>query len=472
VLSFGEIFRRITVIEEELDLFERTIDEIRFWEYVRQPLFVTINDLLAGRKYALGKGPTFRERIRFLIVSFLRFWKNPIFAGKKDILFISSPRRILRKDGYWWDIITDYIMEDLNLSYVAIEHNLQLKHQSPPKTSNLWYFDFQHSLIYIAEKMRIFQVSLNDDERALLREIQVRIAKSFGLNIDVKKIVLRHLGYRRIRIPYFRFVLKRIRPKAIVLLTSYGKEDLIEPAKSLDIPVIELQHGVIHRYHSGYSFPGKKHRKKSFPDWLFTFGDYWSKSVEYTIDDKHVISTGFPYIDAEKRTFSNLKKKKQILVLSQWTIGKDLSKFSADLSKVRSLNYNIIYKLHPLEFEDWEQKYPWLVDSNIEVIHDSKKSLYRLFAESEIQIGVYSTAIFEGLAFGLKTYIVDLHGVEYTEQLVKEGVATKVSSVEELVCNLKNDEKSVKFDSERFFRKGAKERITSLLVDIVSAKKN
>jgi len=472
MLSFGEIFQRIIEMEEELNLFERTIDGARFWDYVRQPLFVTINDLLAGRKNALGKGPTVRERMKFLIVSFVRLWKNPIFARKKEILFISSPRRVLRKDGYWWDIITDYIMEDLDLSYTSIEHNLYLRHQNPPKTSNLWYFDFENSLIYIAEKLRMFQVSLNDDERALLRHIRKWVFKSFGLDIDVKKLVLRHLGYRKIRIPYFRFVLNRIRPKAIVLVTSYGKEDLIESAKSLGIPVIELQHGVIHRYHTGYSFPGKKHRKTTFPDWLFTFGDYWSKSVEYTIDENHVVSTGFPYIDDEKRTISNVKRKKQILVLSQWTIGTDLSKFTAELSKVENLNYNIVYKLHPLEYQGWEEKYPWLVDADVEVIHDSKKSLYRLFAESEIQIGVYSTTIFEGLAFGLKTYILDMHGAEYTEQLIEEGVALKVTSVDDLVKQIRSDRKLEKFDSERFFRTGARSRITSLLLDIMSDKKN
>ncbi|MFX1561098.1 MAG: hypothetical protein ACFFBL_10970 [Promethearchaeota archaeon] len=471
MLSFGEIFQKIIDMEDELRLFDRTIDGVRFWDYIRQPLFVTINDLIAGRKDALGKGPSVKQRLKFLIISLVRFWKNPIFAKSKDVLFISSPRRVLRKDGFWWDIITDYIMEDLDLSYVSIEHNIYLEHRNPPKTRNLWYFDFQNSLIYIAEKLGLFQVSLSDDEKLLLREIRIWIAKSFGLDVDIEKLTLRHLGYRRIRIPYFSLVLRRIRPKAIVLVTSYGKEDLIEPAKSLGIPVIELQHGVIHQYHSGYSFPGKKNLKTTFPNWLFTFGDYWSKSVDYTIDSKYVVSTGFPYIDEEQKSFSDLTKKKQILVLSQWTIGKDLSKFAAELSKVRDLGYSIIYKLHPLEYTGWQEKYPWLIDTNVEVIDDSRISLYRLFAESEIQIGVYSTSIFEGLAFGLRTYIADMHGVEYTERLIEEGVAVKVRTVEELVNHLKSKKRSVEFDSERFFRKGAKDRIIDLISKIVSEKK-
>ena len=468
---FDEIFRKLLDIEDKLKLFERTIDGVKFWEYVRQPLIVTIYELMAGRGSSLIKGPSFLERIRFLIISFVRLWKNPIFTRKKDILFISSPRRILRKDGYWWDIYTDYLMEDLNLSYVAIEHNINLEHRNPPRTSNLWYFDFQNSLIYIAEKLGLFQVSLSDDERSLLRELKELIARSFDLNIDIEKLTLRHLGYRRIRIPYFRFILKRTRPKAIVLLTSYGKEDLIEPAKTLHIPVIELQHGVISQFHAGYSFP-EKNQKTTFPDWLFTFGDYWSEGVDYTIDSRYVVSAGFPYLDEERRAFANLSKKKQILVISQWTIGEELSKFIAELSKVKNLDYDIVYKLHPMECRGWKEKYPWLVDTNIEVIHDSKTSLYKMFAESEIQIGVYSTAVFEGLAFGLKTYIIELPDADYPKQLVEEGVAVKVSTVDELANNLRGEDSLAKFDSERFFRSGAKDRILGMISEIISKKKN
>ena len=470
MLGLGEVFQKIVDIEDKLRLFEATIDGVRFWEYVRAPLIQSIHEYTLRQRGHFGKGPTLFKRMKYLIFSFAKIWKNPIFSRRKDIVFISSPRRVLKKDGYWWDIYTDFLMENLNLSYTAIEHNINFEHRNPPKTRNLWYFDFQNSLIYLAEKLGLFQVSLNNDDKILLYKIRKQITQSIGLDIDVQKIAERHLGYRKIRIPYFRFVLKRIRPKVIVLLTSYGKEDLIEPAKSLHIPVIELQHGVINRYHPGYSFPKKKHQKTTFPDLLFTFGDYWSESVEYPIDDKDVVSVGYPYLDEERIMYSKLKKKKQILVISQWTIGEDISKFTAELSKVKDLGYDIIYKLHPSEYTDWQTKYPWLVGTGVKVIHDSKKSLYKLFAESEIQIGVYSTAVFEGLAFGLQTYIPDLYGAETTEGLVKEGVAVKVASAEELVNHLRSKKKLEKLDIERFFRSGARERILKLISEIVSKK--
>lgn len=470
MLSFGEIFQKFLELEEGLKLFDRTIDGAPFWEYIRQPIIQTVFGRTASQSASYGKAPSFRERLKFLFVSFLRFWKNPIFARRMDVMFISSPRRVLMKDGYWWDIITDYILEDIDLSYVAIEHNLNLEHRNPPKTSNLWYFDFQNSLIYIAEKLGLFQVSVERSERYLLKKIQDEIAQSFNINIDVEKLTRMHLGYRKIRIAYFSFVLKRIRPKALILMTSYGKEDLIEAARLLRIPVIELQHGVTTRYHPGYSFPEKKHVKSTFPDWLFTFGDYWSTCTSYPIDSKHVISTGFPHMDEERKAFSDLRKKKQILIISQWTIGEELSKFAAELSKVENLGYKIIYKLHPAESMGWHEKYPWLVDCDVDVIHDSKISIYQLFAESEVQIGVYSTAIFEGLVFGLQTYIPEMHGFEYTEQLVEEGVAVRVANVEELVNHLKSEESFAKFDTERFFRSDAKERIIDTLKEIISQK--
>ena len=69
---------------------------------------------------------------------------------------------------------------------------------------------------------------------------------------------------------------------------------------------------------------------------------------------------------------SFVKKKKQILVISQWVIGEDLSRFAVELSKVKDLGYKIVFKLHPLNYRGWQEKYPWLVDSDVEVIDHSK----------------------------------------------------------------------------------------------------
>ena len=91
-----------------------------------------------------------------------------------------------------------------------------------------------------------------------------------------------------------------------------------------------------------------------------------------------------------------------------------------------------MYKLHPGEYDRWREAYPWLVDADIKVIDSSEPPLYELFARSSVQVGVASTAIYEGLTFDLETYIYDCQGWAVTKPLVADGAATLVASADEL----------------------------------------
>ncbi|MFW6008570.1 MAG: hypothetical protein ACOCP8_04815, partial [archaeon] len=112
------------------------------------------------------------------------------------------------------------------------------------------------------------------------------------------------------------------------------------------------------------------------------------------------------------------KNDKQIVIISQGSIGDKLAKVifhNWDILK----DFEILYKLHPGEFDKWKD-YPYLKKlnnrNNIEIYKDA--DLYELLAESRYQIGVYSTAIYEGIAFKCKTLLANLPGIEYMEDLI------------------------------------------------------
>ncbi len=465
--EFRKIYQEFLKLEEDLGLFEREIDGVRFWERVRASFILGAYRLALGNAIGGGEAIPIIDRIRFILSSLFGFRRNPLSSGSRDILFICSPRRLLKNDGKWWDIYTDFIMDELDLSIAAIEDNIHLGHRRPAKTTDLRDWDFLDSIIYLTEKLRWGIVSLDREERVFLQRIRSEVLKRIGFDIDIEKITLRILNYRKIRLPYYQLVLRKIKPKVIVLLTSYGKEDLIESAKSLGIPVIELQHGSINPIQPGYSFPSPMRTKSTFPDWLFSFGDFWIESTEFPIDKKQIISVGFPHLDKEMEKYSHTKKKKQILIISQYTIGENLSKFAVKLSEVENFEYRVVFKLHPLEIQNWRQNYPWLVEAELDVIDDNITPLYRLFAESEIQVGVYSTAIYEGLAFGLQTFIFDAAGAEYMDSLVEANVAIIISSADDIVKHVRTGSSYTQLETERFFRRGAKDRIVSLLSKMV-----
>lgn len=158
--------------------------------------------------------------------------------------------------------------------------------------------------------------------------------------------------------------------------------------------------------------------------------------------------------------------QKQILFISQGVIGKYLSKLAYETALSINENtdnnnaqkYNFIYKLHPGEYGTWKENYDYLIKAvnefdNFTVIDKSEPPLYELFAESHYQIGAFSTAIYEGLAFNCKTFIIDVPGVEYLDDLIDKDIVKKVKSSEELINYINNENISIQeYDKDYFFK--------------------
>lgn len=179
------------------------------------------------------------------------------------------------------------------------------------------------------------------------------------------------------------------------------------------------------------------------------------KMYEYPISSDNTISVGFPYLDVKKKSYSKTKREKNILFISQGLVGKALAKYAATLSNDSDIDYRILFKLHPFEQAGWKTDYPELLTSNVTVIDDQKTKLHDLLAESEIQVGVCSTALYEGLAFGLQTYLVEEPCIEIMTPLLETGLATKVTSSKELIKYIKENKKIEPQSVELFFKDNA-----------------
>jgi len=331
--------------------------------------------------------------------------------------------------------------------------------------------DLINVLAVIERRLRVTRIRLSKTEKHLLRYVREEIATRFDIDVSLETMVKMHLLDRKSKLPLYKMLLRHTAPKLGIVVVSYGKETFIEACRELHIPVVELQHGVINYYHLAYSYPGPKRTKRFFPDYFFAFGDYWKDCVEFPIKKERVYSVGYPYLESESRKYANIPEKDQILFLSGGTIGKEMSKFAAKLSESCSLNQKILYKLHPGEYQRWRKEYPWLVNTDIKVIEDDSVPLYQLFAESKIQIGVVSTAIYEGLSFGLRTFLLDLPGAEYMEDLTKRHYVTIIGSVDELQEQLKRPGPVPQISIEEFFRSDALKNIYNALHEIIASDK-
>jgi hypothetical protein len=471
-ITFKSVTEAFLELEVELNLFEKRIDGVYFWERIR----FSVHHKILGNLDIIGQAQTpleltLRNRAKSLWRSMKNiFIKNPYLAPKSEIFFLGSKIRKLGDDKKWWDIYCDPIIEKLERNYVCFELPYQNTHFMPAKTRRIWYLDFPFYLGAAQRKFNRVNVLLTERDIFFLNEIQKKIEAKFNIQIDLKELVKRDLLSRKSVFPIYQSLLKRVSPKIVILICSYGKETFVEACKTLGIPVVELQHGIINKYHLGYSFPGAIRIKRTFPDYLFVFGDFWKQVTEYPIEKEQIYSVGYPYLESEVKKYFTVKKQNQVLFLSQGTIGREMSKFASELSERENFPITIVYKLHPGEYNRWRSEYPWLINSKVKVVDNDQVPLYRLFAESKIQIGVYSTAIFEGLNFGLRTFLLDLPGVEYMDYLIEKHVGTMVTSVDDLIGKLQSGENS-RIGMDFFFKPNSLDNIIKAIDDLLSGGK-
>ena len=453
-LGYEEAFRNFRNLEHRFDLFAQKIQGVHVWDHLR---FKIWNEILnetglmenAPRRHYAFVG--FISRItEFINLIWNSIFMNPFTFGEREFLFIGaglSRKKKLRNgrlEDMWCDPLVDHIGRDRS---VLLEEPFLGRHGLFNHTEHIVttsWIKLSYGCAYLFK--RFSSQGLTLEESSFLEEVDSFISKTFKISsLSLKKRVLDLLYKHRAVHPKIIKLFKSVRPKAIFMVCSYaGREIYIEAAQALSIPVIELQHGSITPYHVGYSYDRGSFKCLS-PDYFLSFGRFWEETVKLPVKNQNVMTMGFPYLDREF-AMTKKTKKKQIVFISQWTIGKKLSEFAVKLNQNLPPGWNLIFKLHPREAKDWKKHYSELAVSNINVLSGDSCSLYELLGESAIQIGVYSTALYEGLALGCRTYLVELSGYRYMEPLVEKGLCELVKDPSEISFQVGSGDTSVNKD--------------------------
>ncbi len=434
-------------LEQELDLFAKSIQWVFFWELIR---FNIISKILRDIKIIDNKST--KKFWKGILKGFIRwFVKPPRVIPNSKILFVKSPRKISISNGYkdiYTDYIIDYIKDSIHITVWDIQYledHYILGHNYDAVLDPLFV------LANIQKKFRLISLSIKEEE--LIWYINKKINHIFDISIDIKPIVIeaikKFLFYKTI----FSVLLRKTDLKVVVSVNKNQlyNQALYSVAKDKGIITIELQHGVITKYHRWYYIP-RTLRLHYNPDYIFTWGNYWNQFIN--IKNTKAIATGFPHFEILKK-FSSKEVglwRNNVLVINQPIFGDKLLKKVIDISK-SLYQYKFLFKIHPSEKKEMYinilQKL-WI--HNIEIIWD-ELDIYDLFSISDFQLGVCSTALYEGLWYGLTTLIIDFPCSEYLEDLVKQSIVHKVKDIEEIKSILaKWPVGSKYFDKEAFFK--------------------
>ena len=477
-----EICQKIWNLEEKYELNHKEIQGCYPWQLIRMYLYYEITRKTNVFESAQQSSLSLFDKIN----SFLPFLKNSISSNplsgseNADVLIFDHPRKVIFEDEYQ-DIYSYFLKDTLNQygkSFETIESpylNQHFRNKNNIKENHVKFNDRILLGSFLHKTRNRGKLPFTEDEKQLINAVKEELEAAFKIEIDLFRIMEDHILNFQYDYKKYIELLQKKNPKLVFLVVAYENKALVAACKKMNIEIIELQHGTISPYHLGYSYPENTRKFNNeikeieyFPDKILSFGDYWKNACPFPIDSENIIPMGFPYFEENSKTYMKIAEKKdneqigqkQILFISQGVIGKYLSKLAYETaSNINdSQNYNFIYKLHPGEYGTWRENYDYLTKAvgefdNFTVIDKSKPQLYELFAKSHYQIGAFSTAIYEGLAFNCKTFIIDVPGVEYLDDLIDKDIVKKVKNSEELINYINNENISIQeYDKDYFFK--------------------
>lgn len=478
-----EICQNIWNLEEKYELNHQMIQDCYPWQLIRMYLYYEITRKTNVFESAQQSSLSLFDKIN----SFLPFLKNSVLSNplsgneNVDVLIFDHPRKVIFEDEYQ-DIYSYFLKDTLNemgKSFETIESPYLNNHFRNNKNIRENHVKFNDRILlgsFIHKTRNRGKVPFTKEEKQLINAVKEELESTFKIEIDLFRIIEDHILNFQYDYKKYIELLEKKNPKIVFLVVAYENKALIAACKKMNIEIIELQHGTISPYHLGYSYPERSMKLNNeireieyFPDKILSFGDYWKNASYYPIDSDNIISMGFPYFEENSRTYMRMAEEKlnqesdnkQILFISQGVIGKYLSKLAYEIAENGNEDYQIIYKLHPGEYGTWRENYEYLnkaIDEfeNFKVIDESQPPLYELFAKSHYQVGAFSTAIYEGLAFNCKTFIIDVPGVEYLDDLIEKDIVKKVKDSEELIDYIIKDETNeiqfMEYDKDFFFK--------------------
>ena len=343
--------------------------------------------------------------------------KSPFMSFKTGtILLLPHKRKVLYK-GEKVDLNSLYVKEEL-------EHNFEveiwdLPHNGEHEISgkNIFYLDF----ISIAGKIGSILGRKFISRR--IKNLCNLVKEELEIEFELEKIISGNSIQFKTKYILFKVLLKLKKIKEIYVVIAYGHTALVRAAKDLQIPVIELQHGVINQYHLGYHYPLTK-EMDYFPDEILVWHSMWENSADFPLEQSKIKVNQNNHLEKFKERCVRITEPDSILIISQGAIGELLSDYIYQNFE-RINKYKIYYKLHPGEFES-SKNYKSLLKLdkklNMEIIRN-EKTVYELFEKVGNVVGVFSTALYEANYFKKKVFIVPISGFEYMSKLLeKENV--------------------------------------------------
>ena len=416
--------QKLQYIEEKYQLYK-----YESWQYLRVVYATAIEKQNANNSGSVTTTITFKDKIKKVLKTLFFGFKNWFRSYDYIIFDVNDDYRDL--DGVYLSRLTEGILQNLNRKKVLHIQSLWDKNVIPSK--DYFVSDMIFNVLSVIF-YKIKKIKLDFDYEIINREL--------NLKVDANKIYKKSV----LNTDIVKYTLKIYKPK-FVFVTCYTKRFIIIAAKELNIPIVEIQHGIINI--PGYM--GKYFNKKFQPDYLLVFGEndknLLVNNSNYIQNVNNIIPVGsfvLEYVlQKEIDIFGEYRNrfKKIVSVSLQDDILEQTLHFIKNVAK--KLN-NILFVLIP------RNKDIRIDENNVIVIR--RYLCLEIVKNSDFHLTVNSTCALEAPSLGVPNIFWNYNGLskEYFDDYIKsKNFNFLVSKEQELIDLLKKD---IKFNKQEIIK--------------------
>ncbi|HIH88003.1 TPA: hypothetical protein HA344_02190 [Candidatus Bathyarchaeota archaeon] len=406
-------------IEKDFDVTSVTAHGEKVWPILRWPYFYAIRHMTNAK-------PNRKSKFELLVDL---FYGLPSWLGAADVLCFSdsegSTRRLIQSEYYnrYIDPIIDFLLPEKCL---LIEIPAPL--HRPTKLTHTKRITSSTVIEAIARLQAAFNNKIQIENHEILDEIQ----RKYGITVDDEKILRLYHVKKGIYHSLYRYY----KPKAIFFTEYYRDISRVKAAKELNIPTIEVQHGIIGTEHPAYRSL-LKIDGDYYPDQLLTWGETEKKYDDETFFYKphQVYPIGsyiIEYINNSYKPDDKLlqeisRYKKSAAVTLQKTVTEETIEFIQNAAK---MNPSILYLLVPRQPLTTVTPLP----ENIRIIQNY--NFYKLMKYVDVHVTAYSSCTLEAPSMGVRNILINIGGYAKTfyGPIMKDKTVTRyVETPSELV---------------------------------------
>lgn len=479
-----EVIKIINEIERKIPVDEWVVDGIDVWPYIRFKLGSRLS------KNDLKSQPMMSRILNRYILNLPKYFVNNLLYTIKDskikeceYLFIENGVQSAYINNHYYYIRTDFLRD-------LLEDNLKkcctwvygYKMEYPLSKHSLF---LQFSLDFVALRNRFWKPKVTETKfkgyKSFLSMLRKKglYHKEFEIDNILKQIntLLRYREYYEERIG-------KIKPKVVFILCYYSIYGyaLISACKRLNIPVVDIQHGVQGDYHYSYGSFEKvpSNGYTLLPDYFYVWSDFEKKTIKkWKPSNIGVLVGGNNYLQiwkdsssSEVLEFTNFLKKKYHLdrysKIILYTVHPEEGFDESIIEAIKNSPKDWLWfvRLHPKRGEmlEYTESRIGEVKCSYAIKDVHLLPLYSLLKVVDIHVTGVSSTVMEAAEFGVKSVINQKEALDKYEEYIKKGYAKYVESYKQILSEIEsNTTFNIRKDS------GKKEDILKL---IYSIKKN